>query len=114
MEDRFEDPRHIKWAKLVKQRDNFTCQICNATNTYLNSHHKNSYDFFESQRFDVNNGITLCSKHHRLFHDLYGYSMNTEFQFIEFKKITKIIKYIVKYDRSAELIELLNLRRKIR
>ncbi len=92
MEDRFEDPRHIKWAKLVKQRDNFTCQICNATNTYLNSHHKNSWDFFESQRFDLDNGITLCQHDHDLFHSIYGFGRNTKYQFIEFIDILKIIK----------------------
>lgn len=94
MEDRFEDPRHIKWAKLVKKRDNYTCQICNATNIYLNSHHKNSYDFFESQRFDVDNGITLCQRDHDLFHGIYGFGKNTAYQFKQFEIISRLLKQI--------------------
>lgn len=95
MYDRFQDPRHIKWAKLVKKRDNYTCQICGAKNTYLNSHHKNSYDFFESQRFDVQNGICLCQSCHDRFHDIYGSGKNTEHQFKQFEAISKLLKDIV-------------------
>ena len=96
MYDRFHDPRHIKWAKTVKKRDRFTCQVCNARNIYLNSHHKNSWDIFEQQRFNVDNGITLCNCCHDRFHYIYGAGRNTEYQFNEYCRITKLIYKIAK------------------
>jgi len=89
--DRFEDPKHIRWARKVKERDGFTCQICGATNTYLNSHHCNSWDMFEEERFDIDNGITLCQECHKNFHAVYGVGRNTKFQFEEYQKLAAII-----------------------
>ena len=94
MYDRFEDPKHIYWAKKVKQRDRFTCQICGDTNTYLNSHHLMSWNRFVDQRFDVSNGITLCSDCHMHFHAVYGHGNNTKYQFKEYRKLVDIIKKI--------------------
>ncbi len=94
MYDRFQDPKHIKWAKAVKKRDKFTCQVCGTRNTYLNSHHCNSYDVFVDERFDVSNGRTLCSDCHQKLHSIYGFICNTRYQFEEFKKLCDIIKKI--------------------
>ena len=91
MYDRFQDPKHIKWAKAVKRRDKFTCQVCGTRNTYLNSHHKNSWDTFEDQRFDVHNGITLCNRCHDRFHEIYGAGRNTAYQFDEYCRMTHLI-----------------------
>lgn len=96
MYDRFQDPKHIKWAKAVKVRDKFTCQVCGRKNTYLNSHHQNSWDMFESQRFDISNGQTLCLDCHQKFHSIYGFTCNTEYQFKEFKRIFDIIRKLSK------------------
>lgn len=52
------------WSKLVKARAWFRCEYCGKTN-YLNSHHiftRNNY----STRFDLDNGICLCSWHHTM------------------------------------------------
>lgn len=96
MYDRFQDPKHIKWAKAVKVRDKFMCQVCGAKNTYLNSHHKNSWNAFEAQRFDVNNGATLCNHCHERFHEIYGAGQNTEYQFEEYCRITNLINKIAR------------------
>lgn len=51
-------------SKLVKIRAGFRCEYCWDTK-YLNSHHiftRNNY----STRYDLDNGICLCSKHHTL------------------------------------------------
>lgn len=53
-----------KWSKLVKIRAGNKCEVdgCDKT-TYLNSHHiftRNNY----ATRFDLDNGICLCSGHH--------------------------------------------------
>ena len=95
MEDRFQDKRHIRWAKDVKARDNYECQICRATNVYLHSHHLNSYDVFVNQRYDINNGITLCFRCHTEFHLIFSKGRNTKFQFEQYKKSIEIFKKVL-------------------
>lgn len=92
--DRFSDPEYIAWARKVKERDKFTCQICCETNTYLHSHHCNSWDIFIEQRLDVGNGITLCAFCHEKFHSSYGVGRNTRFQFEEYKKLAIILRKV--------------------
>lgn len=94
MYNRFEDPQHKKWAKAVKEKDNFTCQICNKQGVYLNSHHIYSWDKYVDLRFIVNNGITLCQYHHDMFHKIYGEGKNTRSQYDEYARILDIIKNI--------------------
>jgi len=88
---RFSDPRYIDWALKVKKRDDYTCIICNIRGEELNSHHMNSWDIYVSERFDVDNGVTLCASCHQYFHKIYGFQKNTKYQFTEFKKLAKII-----------------------
>lgn len=54
------------WAILVKQRANNVCEYkkCDKT-TYLNTHHIFSRSNL-SVRWDLSNGICLCSGHHTL------------------------------------------------
>ena len=94
--DRFNDPRHIEWAKKVKQRDKFTCRVCGAQKVYLHSHHLNAFAYFVEDRFNIANGITLCSKCHDRYHQIYGSGRNTYIQFKEFLDIINTIKEISK------------------
>lgn len=96
MYNRFEDPDHIKWAYEVKKRDKFTCQICQAHGVPLHSHHLNSFDTFIKDRFDVENGITLCVVHHEMFHSIYGKGKNTKFQFREFEQTLELIRKVAR------------------
>jgi hypothetical protein len=64
-------PENHQWKKKVKERDNNTCQKCGSTK-HLCVHHLNSYKQFESQRYDVNNGTTLCVDCHKEFHKKFG------------------------------------------
>ncbi len=96
MYNRFEDPRHIKWAKEVKERDCFECQICGESGKYLNSHHCNSYDIFVDERFIIENGRTMCSSCHHRFHQIYNCTKNTKFQYEEFKQFFYIINKIAR------------------
>jgi len=75
------------WRLAVYTRDNFACQKCrHSKGRPLNAHHMNSWSDFPEDRFDVNNGITLCVDCHKEFHKKYGRGRNTIHQFIEFYK----------------------------
>lgn len=79
-------PSHRAWAFAVKERDNFTCQICQKRGQ-LHSHHLNSYSKFPQERYKIENGITLCKACHWAFHDKYGKHRNTKEQFVQFLAI---------------------------
>ena len=53
----------LNWSLKVKERDDYKCVICNS-NKLIHSHHILPREIKES-RFDINNGITLCPKHHK-------------------------------------------------
>ena len=73
-----------KWSKQIMERDNYTCQICNQHSGKLNAHHLNGWNAFPEQRFDLDNGVTLCTDCHKDFHSQYGYGDNTREQFDEY------------------------------
>lgn len=86
-----EEERHVgrssmecnRWKNGIKKKDKFECQICNSK-LNLHAHHLESYASNKELRFDMNNGITLCQKHHNLFHREYGKVNNTKQQFKKF------------------------------
>ena len=82
---RMKDGDYRVWANLIKERDNYTCQICgNSPSGNLNAHHLNGWNAFPEQRFDLDNGATLCTDCHKEFHSQYGYGDNTREQFNEY------------------------------
>lgn len=93
--DRKYDYLYLQWAKLVKQRDNFQCQICARRGGELHAHHLNAYNIFESERYILSNGQTLCSHCHEFFHLLFGAGNNTSLQYEEFKSVCESIKRAV-------------------
>lgn len=60
------------WRTSVYERDNYTCQMCNARGCRLNAHHIKSYARFPSLRYDVSNGVTLCESCHKFVHSRKG------------------------------------------
>lgn len=68
-----------EWAKLVKQRDDNKCAICQET-TRLNAHHLIPREI-EDFRHDIDNGITLCPLHHRFSRQLSAHQNPISFQF---------------------------------
>jgi hypothetical protein len=57
------------FRKLVFERDNHQCVVCNAIgevcqNTTLDAHHIIDRKCFEDGGYYLNNGVSLCSKHH--------------------------------------------------
>jgi hypothetical protein len=59
-------PEYIAWRKTVFARDNYRCRIpnCNNHEHYVEPHHIKRWNDYPDLRYDPNNGITLCKKHH--------------------------------------------------
>jgi len=61
---RREDKKKLKeWSLAVKERDERKCVVCGESHM-LNAHHIIPKEIKEL-KFDVNNGISLCPKHHK-------------------------------------------------
>ena len=60
---------YAEWRTAVFKRDNFTCQICNQVGGKLVAHHIKSFADFPEERFNVDNGITLCHADHSSLHN---------------------------------------------
>ena len=62
------------WGLKIKIRDKHKCRICDALNLKkkdklkLQAHHIFPIDLFPELQFIVDNGITLCSLHHKSLH----------------------------------------------
>jgi 5-methylcytosine-specific restriction endonuclease McrA len=81
----YKTSEYIEWQKKCMERDNFRCIICGENRkTYLTVHHLYSKDIYFDKIFDVDNGVTICKKCHRKFHNHYGYGKNTLEQWNEF------------------------------
>ena len=78
------------WRKAVYERDGYTCTLCGIRGGSLHAHHLNCFSDFPEQRYDVQNGVTLCKEHHLAFHGDYGMGGNTAEQFHKFTASCKI------------------------
>jgi len=61
------------WREQVYKRDNYTCQRCGSKNgngkaITLNAHHVQLFSKEPEQRFEVENGVTLCRDCHIITH----------------------------------------------
>ena len=77
------------WRTTVYERDDYTCQCCGERGGKLNVHHINSFADYPDFRYDISNGITLCTKCHDAtesgsFHNLYGTHGTTSSQLREY------------------------------
>lgn len=88
---------YIQWRKSVFARDAYTCCKCGAKNgndsgyVELHAHHILNWRDHEGHRYNVDNGITFCSKCHMKFHSVFGKRNNTLEQVEEFLELDKKI-----------------------
>ncbi len=54
-----------KWRKAVFERDDYTCQECNARGVELNADHIKEFAYYPELRFELSNGRTLCVPCHK-------------------------------------------------
>lgn len=83
----FPEDRHLglmnRWRKAVYEKNNWECVSCGKHGGKLCAHHLNSYDRHVEERFDIDNGVSLCEPCHIKFHMQYGFGKNTKSQFYE-------------------------------
>jgi predicted restriction endonuclease len=87
--DRKDDYMFVRWAQAIKKRDHYSCQLCGQRGVYLNAHHIKSWNSNPEDRYDIDNGVTLCQSCHDRFHEIYGHGNNDEIQFEEFRVLTE-------------------------
>lgn len=57
-----------EWSKAVRSRDNHTCQHCGISEVKLHAHHVKPWKHHPELRYEVSNGLTLCSPCHQAVH----------------------------------------------
>ena len=82
-------PEYRDWRKGVFSRDLYTCQCCGARNGHgkyvrLEAHHIKDWKNNINDRYNLDNGVTLCQECHILFHSLYGKKGNDQSQYDNF------------------------------
>ncbi len=61
----YRDPIYKAWRQSVKKRDGYKCRWPNCKSKYrLHCHHIKTWASIPALRYNINNGITLCRKHH--------------------------------------------------
>jgi hypothetical protein len=86
--DRREDGSIIRWRNMIFNRDMYKCKIC-CSKKKLNAHHLDSWHCNPEKRYNIDNGITLCTRCHKEFHKLYSNKNNTAEEFFEYYIIRK-------------------------
>lgn len=65
MSRNWQDPKYKKWRLDVYRRDKFRCRWPNCScKKHINAHHILNWAEYPLLRFEVDNGITLCKRHH--------------------------------------------------
>ena len=93
--------KDLNWSWEVKTRDNFSCIICKSKDK-INAHHiipRCNKTF----RWDVDNGVSLCSKHHRFSMELSAH--HNPFIFYKFLEQVRFNQLINLYDKYKKLKE---------
>ena len=57
-----------EWRTNVFARDRYTCKKCNEKGVKIEAHHIKPWSKYPELRLDLENGITLCKKCHKIIH----------------------------------------------
>lgn len=57
-----------EWRTKVFERDNYTCQDCGSRGVELQAHHILAWAKYPKERFNVDNGVKLCTDCHKARH----------------------------------------------
>jgi len=87
------------WRALVIRRD-VRCVACGSIKN-RHAHHKNSAIYFPEERFNVDNGVCLCSKCHTDFHTNFKRSYRVKATEYDFENFMTLIKNVC--GRKSEL-----------
>ncbi len=82
----------------VHERDKYTCVSCGKKIYDPVFHHLYSVNTHKELACKIDNGVTLCKKCHKNFHNIYGYGNNTPAQFIDF--IKRELDWLEDYDKT--------------
>jgi len=88
------------WRALVVGRDK-RCKICNSLQK-RNAHHINHATFFPEMRFDIENGITLCSTCHSHFHNDFIGSTRKKCTRHDLNEYMRIAEYYLQKEKINE------------
>lgn len=62
-----------EWRYAVLERDGFCCRICGESGVPLHAHHIKPWNRYPEERFNVDNGMTMCAECHKRYHKANGY-----------------------------------------
>ena len=71
---------YANWRKDVLERDKFTCKECSSKVSVV-AHHIKPWTDFPENRFDVNNGKTLCQECHKKEHPYMKNTISRGYQY---------------------------------
>ena len=103
--DRTYIPGYCLWVKSVFDRDDHTCQSCNVRGGKLEAHHIAGWSTHKSERFNVDNGVTLCKPCHDSYHYDFKPSVIDHNSFYHWMVLYSVIKpenwlWTVQYPKS--------------
>ena len=92
--------RDTEWANKVKDLDGWTCCICGAKFRVFAHHIINRENLM--YKYDIDNGITLCLKHHKFDRTISAH--NAPFAFLLWLKKYKFHKYDLARERIVQTL----------
>lgn len=100
--------KYREWRNSVFEKDHYTCQVCFKTGEYLQAHHIKNFSKNIDNRYEIENGITLCKEDHspnssKSFHSIFGNRNNSEKQIDEYVENYNFYKDIPDWETFENL-----------
>ncbi len=68
--------KHRHWRiKILRKHPR--CMVCGAIKN-REAHHLNDASHHPNERYDIDNGVTLCRNHHTMFHTVFMYGFRSK------------------------------------